>query len=619
MAKTKDTGPITLTFPATGNPWIDAGTVGLYRVLQRKPSYLEPLGPFTDELPGSGNFSDVSVRLECNSLSIEGPANEVEACLSRSYDCLIESYYNVSSQRQRERSEGFYLNSKTCEFVSTAKRNAAGSAILMSHKQFFPTASQTPWARSENGKQVVGHLSEQYAHLQDKLDKFLKEHKLPAGPKSGLLVDGEMGVRPKVRLQVGSKKQPGTCFLIGQDADGVATAFSHSFPLISELRGFTNSASDRPKIGWQTDFVGKFVPAVAFFSLQGEQLDIFLPESSDLRRIDETATRLQGMLQVDANLLRNFDFHLKGVFERTSELTLAFLHRVFRCLSASAPILHAQAETLAALDEDNPFAEESSAEPEQAISTGDVYEAVARGGAVHFTIVSAAKQGQVWMPHSFWSFRDTLYVARLLNGLQEIPPGSRFPRCRLQALLSSLLDEVAQQGNRSLTRDRFCRRVLAKQSVLKLVEEHAFRIAAAARPRAVAPLLDFIRYYEVARMQETPEEANYAQMVEKATWLGNTIGKHLAEAVARAVQPESAGRARGAMFRLRKTRTVSDFLDELSRLQQRYSIQLPPKALDATLFNHGSFDEFRGFCVVAALSRFQWKPKQKTASQTSGE
>ena len=40
MAKLKTTaettGSIRIEFPRTGNPWIDAGTVGLYRVLNAK-------------------------------------------------------------------------------------------------------------------------------------------------------------------------------------------------------------------------------------------------------------------------------------------------------------------------------------------------------------------------------------------------------------------------------------------------------------------------------------------------------------------------------------------------------------------------------------------------------
>jgi hypothetical protein len=52
-------------------------------------------------------------------------------------------------------------------------------------------------------------------------------------------------------------------------------------------------------------------------------------------------------------------------------------------------------------------------------------------------------------------------------------------------------------------------------------------------------------------------------------------------------------------------------LDEIARLQNRYpTLTIPPEVLDdAAIFNHGTFEEFRGFCIVAALSRFQWKTR----------
>jgi hypothetical protein len=45
-------------------------------------------------------------------------------------------------------------------------------------------------------------------------------------------------------------------------------------------------------------------------------------------------------------------------------------------------------------------------------------------------------------------------------------------------------------------------------------------------------------------------------------------------------------------------------MNELARLQFRYSISVPPTALDGANFNPDSFEEFRGFCVVSALNKF---------------
>jgi hypothetical protein len=122
-------------------------------------------------------------------------------------------------------------------------------------------------------------------------------------------------------------------------------------------------------------------------------------------------------------------------------------------------------------------------------------------------------------------------------------------------------------------------------------------------------LLDFAVLYEIERYEGTTmQKEDYKKMVERAMWLGNNIADGVVQAMYDQDRKESAGRAKGAFFRLRKARTTSDFLDELARLQNRYpKISLPPEALDAAIFNHDTFEEYRGFCVVAALSRFQWK------------
>ena len=94
-------------------------------------------------------------------------------------------------------------------------------------------------------------------------------------------------------------------------------------------RSFINGAADWPRMGWKIDFVGKFVPVLAFFYHQGEDLHVFIPESSDLRRVNELADRLLGMKQVDPGLFRNFDLLLGSFLQRRSEVALGFLHRVF--------------------------------------------------------------------------------------------------------------------------------------------------------------------------------------------------------------------------------------------------------------------------------------------------
>jgi hypothetical protein len=133
------------------------------------------------------------------------------------------------------------------------------------------------------------------------------------------------------------------------------------------------------------------------------------------------------------------------------------------------------------------------------------------------------------------------------------------------------------------------------------------------------------RLYEADLRKGTDMESSYQPMVKAATWLGDTIGKALAEAVQAKPDPskaissarESVGKAKGGLHRLRKARTVADFVNELARLQLRYGIDVPKDVLDGKTFSPELFEEFRGFCVVAALNRFQFLTRRPGPSPVS--
>lgn len=195
--------------------------------------------------------------------------------------------------------------------------------------------------------------------------------------------------------------------------------------------------------------------------------------------------------------------------------------------------------------------------------------------------------------------------------------------CDPRKFFLALVDFEAKSESRTLLRDKVCEAVFRRESVLALLERHAFHVNTHSDPgklRPVGPLLDFARLYELDLHRGTPMENAYQSMVETATWLGNVIGEALAEAVKgrpespteTPVAKESAGKAKGGLHRLRKTRTVADFVNELARLQLRYRINVPKDFLDGKTFTPELFEEFRGFCVVAALNRFQYLTRPQT-------
>lgn len=625
MAKTKKNSdePVSVEFARTGNPWADAGVVGLYRVLKNRPPYVDRPDDAGDLITPEG----VQFELFADRLSVTGPGPLVQSFLEHAYDRLVSTYFNVSSKKQKEdeTSWNFYLDTSKGEsggeFVKFPKKKAAGAASLLFDKAARPSGTQEAWANGPDGKKEPGRLPPSHAQHQVKLDEFLAAQSLKPGPPAGLLIDGPNQVRPKVEIRVGAADAKAACFLVGDAAAAGVEAKETAFPLLGGSRSFVNGASNWPRLSWKADFVGKFVPALAFFYLQNDDLHLFFPQSNDLRRVNEMADSLARMVDLEPNLFRNFNFASKlgGYFSGRSEVTLAFLHRVAVELSNEDRVEQvrrheagARRDTaeLITYDETPDPEPETDPEPEPRISTEEVFDATQRGGPVAFAVVSATKKGNVWMARDFWTFGDVVYVARLFDRMLRpvhLKSGKVRLECPPGAFLRTLIDFERKDESRTLIRDQVCEAVLRRQPVLQLLERHAFHVNPHSDPgksRSVFPLLSFAKFYEVELRKGTKMEESYPAMVETATRLGDTIGKAIAAKVNNKQDSEPRGQARGALFRLRKTRSTSDFMNELARLQFRYDIDVPKDLSDAQVFNHDTFEEFRGFCVVAALSRY---------------
>ncbi len=624
-AATKD---MELSFPRTGIPWIDAGTAGLFRVLTSKTSYLVD-SLLKDKLQAA--IAGVKVEFDLDgALRLVGPKDQVQQLLELAYEDLTDCYFNVSSEKQRaeRKAYNFYFVTDEERFQVFPKSRAAGPALLLFDKASRPTGTQKKWGTdSESGKEKAGVLPEGMEEHQSKLDLLVAEYGLKPGPPAGLLIDGPNKVQPKIKIRVGLKEQP--CdFLTGLDAGGLDVGKATAFPLFGGSRSFASNTTDEPRVGWQMDYVGKFTPAVTFYYMQNDDMYLFFPQSSDLRRIVDVSEELVGMRQVQANFFKNFELQLGGYFAERSEILLAFLHAVFRHFSGYRPAMPIAVSDNESEDGDDELvslgpvdAEEEEADVEH-ISCQQVFDKLCRGAPVNFAVVAARKMGNLWMGRDFQTFTDVLYIARLFDLMTSVvlrENGPQRERCSPKRLMATLLDFTSKK-NKSSLRNKVCERILTKQSVLSLLEQHAYHKFSQwkpGEPLMISVLRDFALLYEpeiceVHGMTKT----EFEQMAQSAKWLGEKI----ADAVAGFTdgesneRGESVGRSKGVFFRLRRARKLEDFQEEIIRIQMRYKVDIPAHALDADRFNPETFAQFKGFCVIAALSRFEYRQKSKKSS-----
>ena len=557
---------VQVCFPRLNNFWNDSGVLGIYRCIMGNVHAGLQSGD-KESYDHLGEEYSVTIKLEKDGLKIRGMGKDVETVLERAYDRLIKRYYDVSTQKQIEKKHewNFYYDSIEDRFVPFPKRNSQGIAKLIG-KALSPSKGQIKWKKKQ-----IGQLPESYVHLQDRLDTFLEYQEIKAGPGSGMLLDGPNEVRPKlagIKVEEGKVKDE-FCFLCGRSSSKIIDIKQNIYPFITSGSGgtsFHNLACKVAKVCWRCDYVGKFAPVNGFFnnSGSGDRLHMFFPFAPNLLKMDQVYDRLKSLSAWEPNFWRNFEPRLGGYFTHPREVAFSFMHRVYTHLDQD------RRDT----DQDDGYS---------ALIDEATFDLICSDASLSFALVSTEQKGNTQMPTQVWLFDDVVYLFRLFQHVEKQDE-------TWKDIAHSMIDFTAQRNeNRSLERDRLLGSVLRKQSILRQAEAFAYHINRKGRQH-FAPLFDFVIHYEdVLRKGESME----TQAREAAVTLGRRIGSVIAK----------EGGKKGSLFALRKCRTLPDFLSELNRLQFKWKIAVPPATYEGQL-NQTNFEEFRGFCMLAALNSF---------------
>ena len=79
------------------------------------------------------------------------------------------------------------------------------------------------------------------------------------------------------------------------------------------------------------------------------------------------------------------------------------------------------------------------------------------------------------------------------------------------------------------------------------------------------------------------------------------LGKQIVLQAKKQLKQEDLKKVRGDLFKLRKTRTPTDFLNQLNTLQFRYGISVS-RPIQEGLINEVDFEDFRAYCILGALN-----------------
>ncbi len=554
---------IEIVFPKLGHFWLDSGLVGLIQFLREV------------------NNNEVKIAITDEGLKLTGSEKTIQIVLESAYNLMTERYYNLSTKKQRDNTSGynFYYDSQEDKFVAFPKRKAVGIAALIYDKAPRPTASSIKWERKEkreikiDGKKVRkarGILPTPYVYLQERLDSFLDKNGLDV-TTAGLLKDGPNAVRPKIKIQTKSGKPKGICYLCGEKASNLEDANQTIFPLITGTSGvlsFNPQGGDPEKVCWKCSLLGKFVPVNGFYLQQGNHLYIFLPYSVSLEKMLDVFKPLHEAEQLDPNLFRNFEHPLGGYFQRSFEVTFAFLFTLYKKVLLQQK--EEKEETTAVLDWER------------------MLDLTINKSPLEFIVLDAESKGQTTMVKRVWPFRDTVYFFRLMNELKQ-------EKINIREVMRLLVDFSQKKNeNKTLLRNRICERILKKQTILDLVEMHVFR----AELDYFKPLLNFLVLYEKITRRG-------GAMTKEDQEVAVTLGRRVGMAVGKKDKQGRTSGKKGDLFALRKARKKTDFLEQLNRLQFKLGSDFTvPKELYEGALTDSNFVEFKQFCMIAALNSF---------------
>lgn len=558
MAVQKDNEKLLeINFPKLSHFWMDSGLLGLYNVAKEaKPSEI-----------------DVEMHLTDDDLVFKGTETNLTALFTKIYESLLNQYYNKSTEKQRQKNEGFYYDSKEDKFMRFPKVKAMGIAGLIFNKAPRMTVNQVKYENielDEAGKKITKKvLPREYSHLQNRLEDFLSETGLKISGNN-MLIDGPNAIQPQVEIKVKKGREKGRCFICGKASHALSEIGSTVYPMITGSSGvlsFNSNGGKPEKVCWKCDFLGKFVPVNGFYVYNNESYNIYFPYSSSLIKMSEVYNDFQALTIDDPNLLKNFENKLGGFFQRPFEQLFTFLYSLYLTV----------------------LSKKTTDEDDHELDFEKLFNVIISKAPLEFYTINTSSLGDTQMGKMIWPFNDSVYLFRLFDNIEK-------NKISIKEVMSNLVDsDQSKNENKTVMRNAVCERILKKSSIVELIEQHAFHVNKS-KKQNIKPMHDFVIQYEKI-LKEGNDKVDQ-EIIDTAVSLGKTIGFSVA----------SAGRkGKGDLFRLRKTRKPEDFLNEVNRIQIKYGALVTSDLYGKGQDFEKNFLGFKQFCMIAALNTYNAK------------
>lgn len=537
--------------------WFDAGIAGLYSIASA----------IKDR---ESKYNVISIQMEADGVVFYAPSKQILIeFLNNCYRDLTDSFWNVSTRKQREAKELVIYYKDKDEFGLIPRRN--------------PTPIPGLFTKGTSFRADAEEFDKLSPEMQQRVKEFLEEHKKTLwGNKKKLLYEPPV-CHPKINL-LPSRGKKTTCCICGQEdvCKDVAQPSFLLFASSSATLSFNSEGKKPDKLCWECEFLSKFAIETALYKTSDENLFILQLNTGHAEKLVESHRIIgsqSAVRQIDnENYMSNIGTEkgdrLLYYAHLPYELLWAFFHDTYFLLRTEAEARTSSKEELYMFCI-KPFIE----------------------APIQLILLMISSKGQTFIPKEIIAYTETAYAFRLLHSMREEFSNEH-------NFLYKVYHDLYLPGDKafgissSLFRNRIYQRMLRKQPIIREVERWAFLKSLKQAYPYIGNVLMFARHYQKIIYKEGCD-LNQEQ-VEVAVNLGKQIVLSAQKST-----DTNFDRVKGDLFALRKTRTKTDFLEQLSRIQSRYNLSISNKILAGMLEEKDfPFTDFKSYCLLGALNTY---------------
>lgn len=545
--------------------WFDAGIAGLYSIISGEDERLEKF--------------DVRVQLDSEEQGlkfISKDREELKEYLETCYEILAEKYWNVSTIKQKENPELVVYDSDNDEL------------LLMPKRKPTPVVSMFVGARSWQGDGIT--YDEIDKDLKVRVDEFLKENKKKLWGSKNLLLTSPPVCHQKLDILPEEKKKTKleVCCVCGKAASSYSEIGLPSFLLFASsnaAKSFNSQGKNPGKICWECEMISKFaIEAASYRSTPDDSIFIIQAISPDINKLIQMQKEFGSL----SSLRMMDDSYYYSNIGQDEESLIKYCKGPYELLWTFM------------VEKYNFIEKESTANNEGLSNVEGVnflmnFIKTLVNVPVEINLIHTVKSGDTFLTKSIVKYNDLGYFYRLIHHIKS---------CDINT--NSFFQSLYEENN--ILREKILRNILKKNKIIHLVEQLSFRKVLSEEKISMKNVLGFtVEYEQIIRGDEMNKE-----QIETAVNLGKQIVIQAVEVnkTDNENEKQALKKIKGDLYQLRKTRTRTDFLNQLNNLQFRYGIAVSNSILDGIL-EDVDFEDFRGYCVLGALNMYNSKNREK--------